>query len=290
MASDTPYEFKEVCVEDVVSKAMVELESALAGEHEEVLVEKKAAIMEIVRKQVETDANLSRKLAPLVTNEAESAELEAVMSTVLPLDDVQLIKNTFLFETYQVEVYKCSIPGPKSFVKFLREGEEMFPDMALDSSGKVLDASWLQWASIAIEIFMLVLSAVGIKVSFNQRQMAKVTRSVERIIQSSAFKKALIAFKTAWSKGGVWNRARAVFDFLRKSFSAGIFWKIVKTVLSTMSLWDYLKAMAIIAAMIVAAFASGGLALIAKVVLALHSAVTLIQKMANLEVLEKIQV
>lgn len=289
MASETPFTFQEVSVDDVVTKAMKEFKKISAGEYDEHLFGEESNILEAVMKQAENDAQLYRKLAPLVAKEAGSAELEAAMSTILSAEELQLIKDTFLFDTYQVEVYTCSKPGPKSFVKFLREGEEIFPDITLVSSSEILKATWLQWASIVIEVFMLALSCIGIHISLRKSQLQKITQAVEKTIETPAFRKALDAFKKAWSNGNAMARAKAIFMFLKDSFTAGIFWKVMKSIFSTMSKWDYARAIATTAAMIVAAFATGGAVLIAKILMALDSAYALVQKMRNLEALEKIE-
>ena len=63
-----------------------------------------------------------------------------------------------------------------------------------------------------------------------------------------------------------------------------------KGLCSNMSTWDWLKTAGIVSAMIVAALATDGAALIAKIVLALNSAYEFIKKLTNLSELETIAV
>ena len=61
---------------------------------------------------------------------------------------------------------------------------------------------------------------------------------------------------------------------IKDSKAAGILWKIIKGLCSNMSWYDWVKTAGIVSAMIVAAVATDGVALIAKIILALNSAYT----------------
>ena len=61
-----------------------------------------------------------------------------------------------------------------------------------------------------------------------------------------------------------------------------MFWKIIKLILQDMSTLETIKAIGEVAVTIVAAFDTEGLALIARIALAVNSAVYLADKIANL--------
>ena len=87
--------------------------------------------------------------------------------------------------------------------------------------------------------------------------------------------------KSSWNREIV-PQAKALFYLLKDTFSLGILWKIIKSLCSNMSTWDWIKAGALITAQLIAAFATDGLALIAKIVLALNSAYDFYKKIKNL--------
>jgi hypothetical protein len=87
-----------------------------------------------------------------------------------------------------------------------------------------------------------------------------------------------------WNKAedSAWGKAKAIFNFLEESYSLGLFWKIIKLIIQNMSTWEMTKAIAEVAVMIVAAFATEGLALIARIAMTVNDAVYLGEKIANL--------
>ena len=147
------------------------------------------------------------------------------------------------------------------------------------------DYSWyVQMASIIIEGVMLVLSVIGLKVPISNAVLKKTTTEVvEALESSSAFTKACEKFVESWdSASGKLAQAEALFYLLKDTFSLGILWKIIKSLCSNMSTWDWIKAAALITAQLIAAFTTGGFALIAKIVLALNSAYDFYKKIKNL--------
>ena len=142
----------------------------------------------------------------------------------------------------------------------------------------------LQWASLVVELFLFVLSCVGIGVDLSAAEMRALVQEVEGLVREPAFQRALNKFVEAWIEAGdsAWGKAKAIFYFLKDSYSLGIFWKIIKLIFQNMSTWEKIRAIAEVALMIVAAFATEGIALIARIALAVDSAVYLAEKIANL--------
>ena len=144
-------------------------------------------------------------------------------------------------------------------------------------------------ASIIVEAVLLVLQVVGIKVAVSEQV---ITRTAEEIIpvvaSSSQLQKAITALEEASEVGSKWDMAKAIFNLIIDSYSASILWKIIKSLCSNMSTWDWIKTAGIVTTMIVAALATDGAALIAKIILALNSAYDFINKLTNLSQLKAI--
>ena len=76
----------------------------------------------------------------------------------------------------------------------------------------------------------------------------------------------------AFASGSALDKAKAIFYLIKDSYSASILWTVIKSLGSNMSTLDWIKTAGIVTAMIIAALATDGAALIAKIVLALNSA------------------
>jgi len=131
---------------------------------------------------------------------------------------------------------------------------------------------------------------VGIKVAISESTILKTVEEITSVIeQSSALQRAEQTLIEAVDSGSNWEIAKAIFDLIKDSYSAGILWEIIKGLCSNMSTWDWIKTAGIVSAMIVAALATDGAALIAaKIVLALNSAYEFIKKFRNLRELQAI--
>ena len=170
-------------------------------------------------------------------------------------------------------------------VDITRDGKEFMPSINLKAMGLkgVMDASWLQMASVIVEAVLLVLSAVGIKVSVSESVIQSTAEEVVGTVESSSLlQKALQQLEEAFENGSAYDKAKAIFYLIKDSYSAGILWTIIKSLCSNMSTLDWLKTAGIVTAMIIAALATDGAALIAKIVLALNSAYEFAKKVANL--------
>jgi hypothetical protein len=88
----------------------------------------------------------------------------------------------------------------------------------------------------------------------------------------------------AWNKAGdsVWGKARAIFSFLVDINKLNLFWTIIKLIVADMPVLEKTRTLTEVALTIVASFDTEGLALIAKIALAVNSAVHLAEKIANL--------
>jgi predicted small integral membrane protein len=50
----------------------------------------------------------------------------------------------------------------------------------------------------------------------------------------------------AWNEAGgsAWGKAKAIFSFLKDSYSLGFFWKIIKLIVQNMTTWEKIRAIA----------------------------------------------
>ena len=68
-------------------------------------------------------------------------------------------------------------------------------------------------------------------------------------------------------------RLKPFFYLLKETYAAGLLWTIIKSLYKEMSKWDWVKTAAKVSAMIIAALATDGAVLIAKIALAVLAAV-----------------
>ena len=199
----------------------------------------------------------------------------------LPSHRVEMIKTGLQVPTYRLDITKKD--DGHHWVDITRDGKEFMPSKKLNTIKAVDVTSWIQIASIVVEAVLLVVQAVGIKVAVSTSTITKTAEEIIPVIESSSqLQKAVQALEEAAKGGSKWEIAKAIFRLIKDSYSAGILWKIIKGLCSNMSWWDWTKTGAIVSAMIIAALATDGVALIAKIVLALNSAYEFIKKLTNL--------
>ena len=266
-----------VDIEDAVNKALKELkDNKLIPDYEGQRQEITDVLMEAARKE----ATLTTKMGDMIGNTMREVEQE--MSAILDQKRVNLIKKSFAIETYRMEVVKK--PDGQSAVQVHRQGVEFQPEIMLITFNDIASATVLQWASLIAEVIFFVLSCNGINVDVNEAEMRNIVQEIKELERKPAFRRAFDTFLTIWNEAGgnVWGKAKAIFYFLKDSYSLGMFWKIIILIFQDMSTWQKTRSIAEVALMIVVAFATEGVALIARIVLAINDAVYLAQKIANL--------
>ena len=211
-----------------------------------------------------------------------------VLEKHLPKDRIKAIKEGLTIPTYKLSF---RTKGAATFVDIARHDKEFMPSRQL---AMLADTNWtkyVQYASIIVEAVLLVMSAVGITVEVSDSVIAKVAdETVAAIESSSLLQKAVQNLQEVWENGGsAYEKAKAIFVLIKDSYSAGILWNIIKSLCSNMSWWDWTKTAAMVTAMIVAALATDGAALIAKIILALNSAYEFGKKIANLTQISTVQ-
>lgn len=212
------------------------------------------------------------------------------LAKYLPEDRIKLIEGALSIPTFRVEITKKE--DGKHGVQFTRDGAEFLPGKQLTTVADIESTSFIQMASILVEAVLLVMQAVGIKISPSSSTIeATVKDTVTAIKNSSKLQRAIAQFIDSWEKAGgnALSESKAIFYLIKESNAGGILWTIIKELCRNMTWQDWLKTSAKVAAMIIAALATGGTALIAKIALIVLSAVDFAKKIANLVQLEEIK-
>ena len=269
-------------MEDVVQKTIEELKNnQLIPEYEK----HEERIKKVLKKAAQTEEKLTTEMVPMIDN-TNMREVEQAMSKIIGRNYVHLIKISFAIETYTMKVVKKS--NGQSVVRVHRKGVEFQPEIMLMTRNDIESATRRQWESLVIELLLFLLSCVGIGVDLSEAEIKTLVQEVEDLLRQSAFRKAFDKFLKAWDEAGgiAWKKAKAIFYLLKDSYSHGILWKIIelifKLTVQNMSTWEMIKATIKVVLMIIAAFATEGQGLIARIALAVHCDVCLAKKIANL--------
>ena len=211
------------------------------------------------------------------------------LAKYLPEDRIKLIEEALSIPTFRMEITQKS--DGKYLVQMTREGKEFLPSKELAMVADIEWTSILQEASILVEAILLVMNAVGVSLSVSESTMEATVEETARAIENSpALQRAIAEFISAWhAASSALEKAKAIFVLLKDSYAAGILWTIIKSLCREMKWYDWLETAAKVTAMIIAALATEGAALIAKIALIVMSAVDFIRKLANLEKLKEIK-
>ena len=221
------------------------------------------------------------------------AELQKLLSkklaTYLPSDRVELIKNGLQIPTYRLNFRH---EGGVYYVDFTKSGEKYMESITLDTAEGFSTASAFQIASIVVEAIALIMSIVGISVPADK--IAKVAAKVTKVLsESPAVQAAIKVLQKVFSSGGSGtSKATAIWELVKAVWNLNghnVLITIVKLLLSDWGPIDIAIAVAKIVALIAAAVATGGAALIAKIVLALASAYEFVKKILNMNELDAIR-
>lgn len=166
-----------------------------------------------------------------------------------------------------------------------------FKTIKLDDESKCKLAHYMQLASVFIELVLFVLSVAGITVPIDETLIGSISEELaEKFAASIDFNSAVTNLMTSWFEEGasLFTKAKTLYEFLENIHKiADIFWNGIKLFFEKMSITDWLETAVLTLAQLIAAFGSGGVALIAKILLALYSAVEFIRKISNLKEVQK---
>lgn len=276
---------QEDIIKRAVDGALADIEKYAPREFQQLQADpaNKQAIIKAAREAAEEQVKLAEEFRT-----RPSENVAERLSKHLPKHRVDLIQTGLQVPTYRVNI--CKKTDGHHWADITRDGKQFMESKKLDTIAAVNATSWIQIASIVVEAVLLVLQAVGIKVAVSEQAIAKTAEEIIPVIESSSqLQKAVKALQEAAEGGSKLEIAKAIFNLIKDSYSASILWKIIKGLCSNMSTWDWIKTAGIVSAMIIAALATDGLALIAKIVLALNSAYEFIKKLTNLGELDALK-
>ena len=274
-------------ISEAVQGALAQIEQNAPEEYSKLNADKKLkhALTEAARKAAEEEVKLAHEFAS-----RPEQNIRERLAKHLPEDRIKLIEEALSIPTFRMEITKTKSGG--NLVQLKRGDEEFLPSSELTTLVGIDWATILQYASIVVEAVLLVMQAVGIGVSVSSKAMkAAIEDTAEAIKKSSAFQQAIQKFISSWKAAGgnAYEKAKAIFFLLKETYAAGLLWTVIKSLCSEMKWYDWLETAAKVTAMIIAAFATEGAALIAKIALAVLAAVDFGKKIANLGQLEEIK-
>lgn len=164
----------------------------------------------------------------------------------------------------------------------------MYPAITLGSLGNLKQASDYQIASIVVEAIILVLELIGVEIPDDEEEIKKVIDIV--IIELEKDHKLLEDVEQIRKdKDNYPAMAKDIFVLVVDTFEDGIFWQIVKALLSNMPWYEWVATSAQIAAFIAMLVATGGIADIALLVAKLVNAAFFLEKLVNLGTLSRMK-
>ena len=231
---------------------------------------KKAEILLAARKAAEEEVKHAEEFRG---DSGEPRNVEEQLVKYLPQGRIDMIKEGLNIPTYRLDIANYKKSDGYYHVDITRGGKELMPSRVLITTADVASSTWVQYASIIVKGILLVIQAVGVKVEVSDAVIAQTAEDIVPVIESSSLlQKAIQGVKDAWNGGSAYDKAKAIFYLIKDSYAAGILWSIIKSLCSNMSYWDWAKTTAIVTVQIVAAVATDGAALIAKIILALNAA------------------
>ena len=246
--------------------------------------QKKDTIIQAARTAAKEQVQLAKEFAGQPKNIVER------LGKHLSQSRIEMIKEGLNLPTFRMDISQKS--DGKHWVELTREGKPFLPARMLAASIDIDWASIMQYASIVVEAVLLVMSAVGISVSPGESVIEDTVEDVAQAIQnSSKLEKAIEQFITAWNAAGgnAVQKAKALFYLIKDTYAARILWTVIKSLCSNMAWYDWLQTAAKVSAMIIAALATDGAALIAEIALIVLSAVDFARKIANINQLSAIK-
>jgi len=220
--------------------------------------------------------------------EGEVTDIRERLAKHLPESRINLIEEGLKIPTFRMRIAKQDVGSYLVTIK--TEAGDLFPPRVLTSAADIEWATSQQLASIVVEAVMLALSAAGICIHVKQHAiLAAVERAYETIEGSSKFRRHILKFILAWNNvDSNWSKAKALFELIHDIYDTGLLWAIIKTLCEDMRWWEWVITAAKTSAVLIAAILSDGLALIAKIALAVGDAVEFIIKVKNVYQLETI--
>ena len=244
---------------------------------------RKHQLLTVARAIAEEEVAIANEFAA----DPKGGNIRKRLGKYLPENRLKLIEEGFNQQTYQIHITKKM---DVYYADFFRDGKAIFSQKKLNTLNAIALTSYIQMASIIVEAVLLILHAVGIQLAVGEQVITRTAEEIIPVIEvSRPLQRAIEALREAAEGGPGWDTATAIFNLIKEVFSAGILWQIIKSLCTNMSWFDWVKTSIIVTVNIIAALATDGVGLIAKIVLALNTAYEFINKLTNLTQLEAIQ-
>lgn len=181
----------------------------------------------------------------------------------LPKDRIDLIRHSFDIHTFHPSVDK-----ERKTCAFLKDGTVVWPTMSLDSMHGLREAKITTRASILVECIIFIVRVVGYDppqkaIAAAVDVAANWLRNETTIDLKSIFEAMMQAvFFREYAR-----LALLILKLITTMFSGAraLFLQIVKTMMSNMQLFDYMKFIAKLVTFIVAIILTGGAAFVARI-------------------------
>ena len=244
--------------------------------------ERKAAVAEAARSAATEQLALAKELA------GRPDDIENRLRKHLPEGRIELIREGLKLPTFRMDIAKKS-DGKHWIELTAREGKTFKPPRQLAAASDVDWATMLQYASILVEAWMLVMSAVGVTLDPASETIERVVDDVADAIESSPeLERALQEFVADWkATSDVLEKAKALFLLIKDTRETGK--RIIHDLASYMAWFDYLRWVVKGLAMLAVAIATEGGALLLKISLAIVSAVKFVRKIDNVNQLNTLK-
>lgn len=227
---------------------------------------------------------ITKSLAGL-REDAPVSELEKLLKSHMADDNMKAIREAFRTETFTLNIEKS---GDTYVAKFSRGGEVFQENVPLTSKQNVSQTRDQQIASLILEIIFLLLGLAGIRLPLSKSQLQRIIDEILKMIRAGSFQTTIQQLIDRWTRGNARQRAVAIYNFIGDIFNLGILRNILNIVLADMSAWERIRTIAEVILLILLALGSGGLALIAQILLALNDTVKIGEKIRNLILLNEL--
>ena len=277
---------KATCIiEHAVTTALQNIKKKAPIEFAELCADpsKKEELVKAARNAAEERIKLATEL-----KDQKEDQFECLLLKHLPKSRVVMVKKGLTIPTYKISIAKgddghhlCTITrGKKVFM----------PSRKLVTSEEVDETNMLQGASVLIEAILLVLQVAGLEIALNDKVITDTAKEVIEVIKKSTkLLEALNNLIEAHQKSSIKEMAEALLKLIIHSYKEDILLKIIIGLCSNMSWYEWVKMAAVVIAILTAELATDGLALIAKIFLALNSAIEFEQKLMNMSYLSALR-
>ena len=276
---------KNSSVENVLKSTLQHIEQHEEAEYK--MLQKDSQKMDELTKVIRSAAEEYMRLEEIQDIDKNPGEL----ARHLPPQRIKMIEEGLTILTYKINIKKNE--AGEHTIECTRNGKtlKLILPKLLETAKDVAKSKYVQYASIIIEAILLLMQAAGIMIDLTDSLMDNMAQETAKTVEdSSLLQKALENLQKVFedSSSSAYDQAVAIFNFLKDSYAAGILWNIIKGLCSNMNQSDWMKTAAKVTAMMVAALATGNLALIAQILLALNAGSDFYAKFANLAELDNI--